>query len=99
MIEIFEEMFEEAFGIALAYRVEEPFPLLPVEVKDWMITITEKEILENKISALKECIDNLTELYEMNKQKLDFIIEKLEMEVKDWMIEFTADEINGHVQN
>ena len=48
-----------------------------------MITITEKEILENKISALKECIDNLTELYEMNKQKLDFIIEKLEMEVKD----------------
>ena len=48
-----------------------------------MITISEREILENKIDALAKCIDNLTELYEMNKQKLDFIIEKLEMEVKD----------------
>jgi len=28
---IFEEMFEEAFGISLAYRIEEPYPLLPME--------------------------------------------------------------------
>lgn len=30
MLELFEEMFEEAFGISLAYRIEEPFPLLPI---------------------------------------------------------------------
>lgn len=26
-----EEAFEKAFGPALAYRIEEPFPLLPTE--------------------------------------------------------------------
>ena len=35
MLELFEEMFEDAFGIALAYRIEEPYPLLPItEVED-----------------------------------------------------------------
>ena len=34
MLELFEEMFEEAFGISLAYRIEEPYPLLPVEGDD-----------------------------------------------------------------
>jgi len=29
MYELFEEMFEEEYGISLAYRIEEPFPLLP----------------------------------------------------------------------
>lgn len=40
-----------------------------------MIEITDKEILEKKIDALAECIDNLTELYEIHSKKIKFLME------------------------
>jgi len=42
-----------------------------------MITITEKETLENKIDALAKCIDNLTELYEMHSDKIKFLMKRI----------------------
>jgi len=32
--EFIEQAFEKAFGITFAYRVEEPYPLLPMEEVD-----------------------------------------------------------------